>query len=92
MEMLYDKKFKDETVELDGKGFTRCSFIGCHLIFRGREPFGLSAPVIKRTTMEFADQAALTITAIKELWNAGDSFKQWIEYELVSRGLPKPDH
>lgn len=93
MEIIEDKAFSNETVELDGRGFIRCSFIGCHLIFRGKEAFGLRDYRLSNTTMEFADNAALTIQAIGLLYRAGGSLKKWVEYEVESgfSGVLKPN-
>lgn len=82
METIENKTFINEAVELDGKGFIKCKFIGCHLIFRGKEPFGLREEVLDNVTMEFADHAALTVEAINALYKSGGDFRQWIEHEL----------
>ena len=84
MNTIEGKKYENETVELDGNGFIKCSFVGCHLIFRGESAFGLREPFLKDTTMEFADHAGLTIQAIGLLYRAGGPFRQWVEHEIES--------
>jgi hypothetical protein len=84
MEIVEKKSFRDETIELDGRGFIDCSFTKCHFIFRANEPFGLRNPTLNNVTMEFADHAALTVQALHLLYKNGGSFRDWVEYELKS--------
>lgn len=83
MKIIENKTFTGQTVELDGTGYIKCTFNNCHLVFRGREAFGLREPYFKNgTTMEFADGAALTVQAINQFYAIGAPFKAWIDHEL----------
>lgn len=36
---VYGRDFEGQTVDLDGNFYTRCRFVGAHLVFRGEAPF-----------------------------------------------------
>ena len=41
-QVVEDKTFQDEAVELDGKFFKNCTFRNVRLVYRGRAPFSFS--------------------------------------------------
>ena len=95
MKEIRNKTFKNETVELDGFAFYNCIFNGVHFIFRGRSEFGFDNPGFTgQTTMEFADSARLTLTALDALYRTGGSTRSWVEWVIKSFKLPprKIDH
>ena len=95
MKEIRNKTFKNETVELDGFAFYSCTFDGSHLIFRGRDHFGFDKPVFTgQTTMEFADSAKLTLSALGAFYRADGSPRRWVEGVIETFKLPprKIDH
>ena len=84
MKIIENESFSNQDIELDGTGYVDCSFTNCNFIFRGQEAFGLSNPTLNNVTMMFTDGAALTVQAFNQLYKAGGSFQQWVEYELKS--------
>lgn len=95
MKEIRNKTFKNETVELDGFAFYDCIFDGAHLIFRGRDHFGFDKPVFTgQTTMEFADSAKLTLSALGAFYRADGSPRRWVEGVIETFKLPptKIDH
>ena len=100
MEEIRNKTFKNETVELDGFAFFDCIFDDAHLIFRGRDQFGLDKPTFTgQTTMEFTDTAKLTLKALDAFYldafyrDDGSAWR-WIEgmLEIFKLPLRKIDH
>ena len=94
METIEDRAFENESIELDGKSFIRCSFKKCSFIYRANAPFGFDSASLSKlngVTMEFVDGAALTIQALGQLNRVGGSFQQWVEYEMLRVGIqPSP--
>ena len=84
MNIIENESFINQDIELDGNGYENCSFTNCNFIFRGNAAFGLSNPTLNNVTMAFTDGAALTVQAFNQLYKAGGSFQQWVEYELNS--------
>lgn len=91
MKTIQGKTFKNESVEIDGKGFVGCSFTKCNLIYRATAPFGFDAATLGKmngVTLEFLDGAALTLQALAQLHRVGPPFSTWVEHEFLRNGIP----
>lgn len=66
-----DRKFENETIQLDGNRFDRCKFEKCTFVFRGAAPFGLSNCSFSAPQFQFTDSAGLTVEVLVHLRNGG---------------------
>lgn len=67
LEHVRDRTFRNETVEIDGKRFTNCSFDGCVLKYSGGDvEFGPRCSV-EDSRPRFADEARKTVLLLHAL-------------------------
>lgn len=67
LEHVRDKNFKNETVEIDGKRFTSCTFYGCVLKYSGADvEFGIGCEV-ENCRPRFSGPARRTVLLLHAL-------------------------
>ncbi|MGH9726590.1 MAG: hypothetical protein ACRD41_16140 [Candidatus Acidiferrales bacterium] len=67
LEHVCKKNFRNETVEIDGKRFTSCTFKGCSLSYSGGDVEFGSGCVVENSRPEFAGPARRTVLLLHAL-------------------------
>jgi hypothetical protein len=77
LEPVRDRHFKNESVEIDGKRFTSCTFSGCSLIYSGGDvEFGPGC-IVENSRPRFSGPARRTALLLHALGLLGfDPFKE----------------
>jgi hypothetical protein len=86
--MIVGRHFERERVMLGGKGFERCVFLGCELVFDGR-PVRLVNNMLKDCCWSFEGAAGVTLDFIASLCRDDDAMRSMFAQEL---GLAKVGH
>lgn len=78
LEHVQDKHFKNETVEIDGKRFTSCTFESCMLRYSGGDmEFGPGCVVEGNSRPQFSGPAGRTVMLLHALGLLGfDPFEE----------------
>lgn len=85
MQTIADRSFIDETVDVDGKEFHRCTFERCVLIFHGREVFStIECRLENGNTFELADSANIVIQQFRLFLSYGGIFGDTAKHFLYS--------
>lgn len=70
LEEHHGEKIEDQTIVLDGKHYTNCTFINCELVFRGG-PTVFEGNDLEETSFSFDGAAARTIRFLRGLNQTG---------------------
>lgn len=69
---IKDREFAAEAVEMDGYHFTRCTFVGCEVRFRGEQPFSFTETYFDECRWVFLDRARMVIYILGGLFHLSD--------------------
>lgn len=67
LELVFEKKFGNEQLNIDGKRFVNCTFNRTQFIFQGKDMFGFVGCDFIDIKFLFSDEAEITTMALKEL-------------------------
>ncbi|MGB3330151.1 MAG: hypothetical protein WBA46_14415 [Thermomicrobiales bacterium] len=89
LELVRDRRFRGETVRLDGKDFRHCHFYGCILVFGATKPFHLYGDIrFDNNQWSFVEKARETINVLKLLRELGGGMTEMVDQVLDSiRGV-----
>lgn len=71
MSDIVGAEFSGETIQLDGKVFSKCRFVDCRLVFAGDDNFVFAECGLERCTFEFVGGAKRTIDQLASLHKFG---------------------
>lgn len=87
LEVIIYENFDSETLEIDGKQFTSCSFNNTKFIYRGKQPFGFDrCSFSKNDYFEFKDNANVTVSMLQNMYRDQYGTRKhfvWLLKELV---------
>ena len=66
--------FTGETVELDGRSFVECRFVGCRIVYRGEAETSLQHNEFEDCAFALEGPASLTMGFLKGLATSSDGF------------------
>ncbi len=66
--------FTGETVELDGRSFEGCRFVGCRIVYRGEAETSLTRNAFEDCTFALEGAASMTMGFLKGLTGSSDGF------------------
>ena len=83
-----NESYKNESIQLDGKSFKKCTFFRCRLQYAGQAAVKLANNSIEESSWEFIDAAQRTIGFMADLYRGG--MKEVIEdtFENIRQGKP----
>lgn len=83
MQSVTDRSFIDETLELDGKLFLRCSFERCVMAFNGTAVFSMADCTFgEGCQFTLGGAAVVTVRQLRALLTYGGIFTDVVKYYL----------
>jgi hypothetical protein len=82
------KSFGNQTVLMDGKEFIKCDFISSKLLFESKHPTSMSGCNLENITIQFGENAQLTLSIISALYRDLHSFRPHFDamFESIKAG------